>query len=224
MNAGSGRRRDLFLYRSELFIEDDFVSGSTSSGTVGQLGWAVANGTTSYVAATDKDHPGILRRDTSAVSGTVASLSLNPSQFVIFGMASPVVVDMTWLVKLGQKDANTTVRVGLCNGPTSSTPGDGIYFETLDADTNWFGRNNPNGGAGVRVDSGIAAGTDWVTLRLIASATQTIFSVNGTEVVNANPQMVNVAWNPFLHIINSAAAAKTVDVDRFQMLMTGLSR
>lgn len=213
-----------YRFRSEVHLQDDFVSGSTSTAIIGSLGFAASNGTTSYVAATSIDHPGIVRRDTSSVSGTVASLSLNASQFVLFGMNSPAVYDVTWIAKLTQTDANTTVRIGFCDGPSSGTPGNGVFFEKLDDDTVWFGLNNPVGSGGTRVSTGITVDTEWHIFRVIASATSSIFEIDGVRVVNTATQMASTAFNPFIHIITSAAASKTMDIDFFQLRITGISR
>lgn len=215
--------RVLYDYRNSVRISDEFVSGSTTSLTIGALGWGAAAGTTTYVTGEDASRPGILRRDTTASSGTIATLQLSSSAFLMYGINSPVTYKSTWVVRLNTNDADTAVRIGFADA-TGNPPGNGTYFEKLAADTNWFCMTNHVGGSGIRVDTGIAVNTGWNTFELTATATLAQCSINGVVTNNANTQMTNSAMIPILQIVNSAAAAKTIDIDYFELNLTGLVR
>ena len=70
-------QNDLYPYQNSIILQEDFVSGNATTASIGVLGFGATNGTTSFIAASSVNRPGILRRDTSAVINTVASLVLS---------------------------------------------------------------------------------------------------------------------------------------------------
>lgn len=207
---------------SQMFVCDDFASATYNNGTIGDLGWAFTGGTVTGQAA-EANHPGIVRRDTSAVSGTTASLSARwaasagtflPAEFF----------DLTWIVRLNTNDANTTVRIGVGNDITSTGIVNGMYLEKLDADTNWFFVSRASS-TQTRTDSGVAVGTDWVRLRIRRTGASAIgYSLNGGAETTISTNIPTASLMPGLHIVNSAVASKTIDVDYFDLLITGMTR
>ena len=211
----------LYDYRTSVQLQEDFLGGSTASGAIGRHGFGSGGGSTTSLAS-EANHPGIVRRDTSASSGTVTSLSLYPASSSALDPAWPT--DELWIVRLNTNDANTTVRVGSLSAFGSSPPSHGMYFEKLDADTNWFCVTRA-GGVQTRVDSGIAVGTDWVTLRRQRTAAGVTFMIGAVAVGGLFTTTIPTALlNPTVQIVNSAAASKTIDIDYFQINITGVSR
>ena len=68
----------LYPYRSMIAIQDDFMFGISTSGNIG-YGWGFANGSTAYIASEAGGRIGLLRRDTTAASGTLARTDLSIS-------------------------------------------------------------------------------------------------------------------------------------------------
>lgn len=199
------------------FVYDEFISGDTTSGEVGALGWTTAGGATSNIAA-ESGRPGILRRDTSATSGTV-------SRTVIATALPADTFDLLLIFRLNTNDANTALRLGLAdNGFATDPPANGIYLEKDDADTNWFFVTRASS-VQTRTDSGVATGTGWVRLRIRRKDASTIsFSLDGGAETDHTANIPTAALNAGWQIVNSAAANKTMDADYFHLLVTGLSR
>lgn len=214
------KQSTLFPYQCCFEIQDDFVNGFTSSTSIGLLGWITNGGTTTGIAP-ETNHPGLYRRDTSAVSGTATSLAIGPATRQILGTEN---YSMVWIVRLNTNDANTSIQVGALNAFTALSPNSGEYFEKLDADTNWFCVNR-NATVQTRVDSGVAVTTNFVTLEFNRNSSGMFFKIDGVSVCNS-PISTNLGTFliPGLLIINSAAAAKTVDIDYFQERVTSLTR
>lgn len=204
------RQSSLYPYKNIIEIQDDFANGAASSGTIGTLGWFVSGGTNTGVAG-ESDAPGIFRKETSAVAATVASLLLSATQTTL---DTTVQGDFLLRARLNTNDANTTIRIGLGNACTVAMA-NGIYFEKLDADTNWFAVTN-NAGVQTRTDTTIAVNTSWNTFE-IKKRTGTIgFWINGALVSTNTTNLPTTDLNYCTQIINSAAANKTVDHDYFQ--------
>lgn len=208
----------LYPFNSSIAIQDDFVSGSTTSGSVGALGFNSTNGATTYQASI-VNRPGILRKDTTAVINTVATLHLSSATALLLSEAHSI----RWAARLNTNDANTTVRLGIGASVVGNPPNDGIYFEKLDADTNWFCVTRA-GAVQTRTDSGVAVSTSFADFLYKRNATGVQFILNQATVCTHSTNVPTVAAGPFTHIINSAATAKTIDFDYFQLNITSLVR
>lgn len=148
------QQNPLYPFKSSIFLQEEFLGGSTASNSIGALGWSAANGTVGNLAG-ETNRYGIIRRDTSAVLGTVATLAINSGAAAA---TDPTVNhSIMFASRLNTNDANTTVRIGALNSPSISPPANGIFFEKLDADTNWFCVTR-SGGVQTRTDSGIEIG------------------------------------------------------------------
>lgn len=206
----------LYPYRSTMMQQDDFITGN-GSGSWGVLGWTSAG--TLSVQGSETNRPGILRIDTGAVSGTQARISYSNS-----GAIDPAAASTTiWATRLNTNDANTTLRIGLGNSVATSPPGNGIYFEKLDADTNWFCVTRA-AAVQTRTDSGIAVNTSFNTFSMTRNSSGALFYLNNALVCTHTTNIPTQFISPYVFIINSAAAAKTVDVDYFQIMMNSLVR
>lgn len=209
----------LYPYQNSLQIQEDFIGGAAASGQIGAIGFG-STGTVAYQASI-ANRFGILRIDTSAVSGTLARISLYNSG-VLFDTSLPHMV--VWLTRLNTNDANTTVRQGLQNTAIANPPNEGIYFEKLDADTNWFCVTRA-ASSQTRVDSTVAVNTSFNSFRYSRNASGVQFSINGVNVCGLMTATIPTVFNtPTVFIINSAAAAKTIDVDYFEFRIFGLVR
>ncbi len=211
----------LYDYCSSIYLQDDFLSGTVGNGTIGQLGWLSAGGSSSLIQSA-ASYPGIFRKDTSASSGTYSYLALenvNASEAIPAGSH-----DTIWLIYATSNDANTQLRIGHQNTNTGDPPDNGTYFEKLAADTNWFVVTRASG-VQTRTDTGVAVGTGRVTLRIVRQGSSVVqFYINRVLVASHTTNIPSTSLNPVASILNSAAASKTLDLDYFQLILTGLSR
>lgn len=210
----------LYPFRSSIFLQDEFLSGLNTNGTIGSLGFGASGGTTTLLAG-ETNRYGIVRRDTSAVINTIANMTLNSASSSAVNFAVPG--SMVWLSRLNTNDANTTVRIGAVNLISANPPANGIYFEKLDADTNWFCVTR-SGGVQTRTDSGVAIDTNFNNFTMTRNSSGALFSLNNTTVCTHTTNITATFLNPAVVITNSAAAAKTIDIDYFQIILTGISR
>lgn len=213
----STQKSTLYPFNSSVYINDDFLTGSTGSGSIGGLGW-ISAGTISGLSS-DTDHPGLFRLDTSAVSGTQSRISFHNSS----GFDPSIPHKITWITRLNTNDANTLVRIGAANSVAGTPPSNGIYFEKLDADTNWFCVTRA-GGIQTRTDSGLAVNTNFNTYTYNRNSSGVSFFINNTQVCSQSTNIPTIFTSMYLFIINSAAASKTLDVDYAEFIITGLTR
>ena len=212
------RSSALYPYQSLIEVQDDFLAGIASSGSVGSLGW---NSTGSVIsAASTGNNPGQYLLQTTAAISTVARINFHTSNIY----APALNHQITWIVKLNNNDANTTLRLGAQNSVGADPPNDGIYFEKLDADTNWFCVTR-SGGVQTRTDSGIAVTTSFVTFQFTRNSSGVMWKIDSGAVCGTHTTNITTTLlSPIVFIINSAAANKTVNVDYFQMILNSLSR
>ena len=211
----------LYPFRTTIELQDEFTSGSTGNGTTGNLGFGTANGTTTGQASV-ANRIGIIRRDTSAVSGTIAVIFLNSTTSTAINPAN--VHRVVWVDRLNTNDANTTVRIGSINSVTVSPPAEGIFLEKLDADTNWFCVTRA-AGVQTRTDSTIAVTTNFAIFSYTANSSGVQFSIDNVNVCGLQTTNIPTVFiNPATQIVNSAAASKTIDMDYFQLQIFGLGR
>ncbi len=209
-----------YPFKSMAEIQDDYVCGRTTTGNIGCIGQGFSGGTVTALTG-ETGRPGLLRRETSAVSGTIASLTTNVAQNTYVYDND---ITVTWIARLNTNDANTTVRYGMMNSHTSNPPGNGIYIEKLDADVNWFCVTK-NGGASTRTDSTVAVGTGFTIHTLIRNSSGVQFQINGANVCGIHTSNIPTGVTSVAtHIVNSAAVNKTHDIDYVGVTVYGLTR
>lgn len=208
---------------STLFLDDDFMSATTTTVNFGQLGWTQAGGTATFVAG-EADHPGILRRECDTTGGTIAYISLRGTPTT--GVFLPAEdFDMTWIVRQVMNTSNTVFRFGMSSDPNSLSATNGIYIEKKAADTQWFGccraTNSEN-----RTAALASTDTSFHRFRIWRSDSSTIsFSIDGGSAVTETDTIPTAALMPFAHVSNNNAAEDhQFDIDYFSLRITGLSR
>lgn len=211
----------LYPYRSMIAIQDDFMFGIGTSGNIG-YGWGFANGSISYIQSEAGGRIGLLRRDTTAVSGTLARTDLNINTASFIDPASNH--SMIHVVRVNNADADTQVRLGAYAATFSNPPANGIFFEKLFADTNWFCITR-NGGVQTRVDSGIAVDTNFHAFAYTRNSSGVQFQIDNVNVCGViNTNLTTTFLDPATQLLNNVAASKTMDADYFQLIITGISR
>ena len=206
-----GTGMTLYNYKMTFSSQDDFLTGSQSSGSIGSLSW-LSSGTIT-VQGSNGSYIGRYQLDTGAVSGTMARITFASSA----NFASTKIHNMTWSIQFGSIDANTTIRIGAVNGIAANPPDFGIFFEKLDGDTTLFCVARTSA-VETRVNTGytlIANNTAILLYKRFSDRVE--YYINGQLVATITTNVPSALISPIASIINSAAAAKTVIVDYFEM-------
>jgi hypothetical protein len=208
---------------TDIVYQDDFFTGASTSPDIAQ-GWALGAGSASNVAS-EGDHIGIANISTTSTQNTIANLTgrTNPPT----GTLNPAkTFDMTWIIRANADSTNISMKVGMSDNMASTTPTNGIYVERLGSDTSWFGVTR-SGGSQTRTAALItSAAATWFKFRIRRVDASTIgFSVDGGTEVTATATIPTAMMQPGILITNpAAAAATTLDVDLFDLRISGLSR
>lgn len=205
-------------------LRDDFLFASTETGEIGDLGWGFTNGTWNLINPV-AGYPGIARRASTAVSGTVASIFTG-------GGGTSVVIrwdqfdEQTWVIRPVTADADYDIRVGLFSDLTADPPSNGVYVERLAADAAWYGVTRA-GGTQTRSASLGAFAADWVKIKIRRiDATTVGFTVDGgTEVTQTANVIGDTTVAAFgAQVIPKSANARSVDFDFFSQRLTAQAR
>jgi hypothetical protein len=210
----------------------EFLSNS-ASGTDFE-GWTVATsgGGTAVWTAAPAGHPGVVRVQTDNGASSDVFLLSKTGQFSDNPVNPAETFETYFIFKLNgtQPDSNQLARIGLF-GAQSSQPSAGIYIEKLAGDTSWFGVAR-SGGVQTRSSAVTAVTNGWVVLAIRrVNATTIGFRMASTVAGLASAVEQTVASNiptatlaPVLHILNSSGAARSLDVDAVDILITGIAR
>ncbi len=200
-------------------LQDHFMTGATTNGTIGELGWSASGGSLTLVGP-EAGRPGIVRRGTGTTSGTISSMQLRSSSTV---MLTSEMFDLRWAIRVGTADANTRVRLGTMFLPTNDPPSFGVYLEKLTTDTTWFTVTRASD-IETRTNTGVTVDSAWITLRIRRIDGTTVgFTVNnGTEITHTTNVPTGITL-PGAQVVNAEAANKTIDIDWFRLDLTGLA-
>lgn len=202
----------LYNYRLTYSCQDDFLTGSQSTGSIGSLSWSSAGTVT--VQGSNGTYLGRYLLDTSAVSGTMARITFTSSA----NFASTKIHNMTWIIQFVSLDANTTIRIGAVNAISANPPDFGIYFEKLDGDTTLFCVARTSA-VETRVDTGYTPLVNNIAVLMYRRFSDRVeYYINGQLVGTITTNVPAGLISPIASIINSAAAAKTIVVDYFEMV------
>jgi len=207
-----GQGINAYNFRRRVVYQDDFIGGSQTAGFIGAIGF---NGTgTLTVRSGEAERPGIFRIDTGAVSGTAARLILLQTSFAFSAIEDH---SLLWVARPNNIDGNTSLRFGCGNSGVGNPPGDGFYFEKLDGDTTWFTVTRASS-VETRVNTNIPITISFADFLYRRTATKVEFYINGTLVNTHTTTLTTVPVTPLAFVINSAAAAKTADIDYFEFV------
>jgi hypothetical protein len=152
---------------------DDFYGPSSTSGEITGFGWAV-NGGTITLKAPEDNSPGIgmLRNASAAAISTLYTGSPANGFAFILGDLKTIIFRSAFTTGASVPDK----RVGLMMSAVNSAPADdGVYFECLAADTNWFAVTRDGATTNhTRTDTGIAfSANTFLTFRIEHTAPST---------------------------------------------------
>lgn len=213
--AANPKDPDFDRYRNTIYMSDEFMSGGTTTTLLGEMGWSLPAGTVSRPGTASANHHGYVRLDTGAGAGTFARFN-SGDNIQLSTTYNPTIV---WIVRATQTNANTQIMVGGSSDFGTLTPSNGIYFQKLAADTNWFAVTRST--TETRTDTGVAVSTNWVNLKIVASTSSVAFYINdvlvATNVATIPSGASSNYFGPGLTIENVDAVSKTMDIDYFQM-------
>lgn len=196
---------------------DDFISGSSETGEVGQLNWSFSTLTVSLNADTEQ-HPGVVRPFyTGTNSG--AAMSLGAAQF-----SCSAIEELVFIVQ-PQYTAAATVnfRFGVADAGGIGSQTHGAFFERLAADTDWYGAVM-NGSNKTRTANALLTDAQaddvWHKFKIRRiSSTSWGFSVDdGTEEVISSgnyPDDADMVFPFFAHYNTSGTNSNSYLVDYF---------
>jgi hypothetical protein len=151
-------------------LEDEFVSGLGTSGSIGSLGWllgagTVTNGTISGAGALG--HFGIINLSSGTTANVRGRIFLSPVTINHNGLQANCYEELHFLFRPNTTFSTSgSLRAGLIDYNNINTTGEtagGIYLSTLAGDTNWFLACSGLS----RIDTGIPRSVDrWLLLSI----------------------------------------------------------
>ncbi len=165
---------------ADLWLWEDFCGGSTTSVQIGTHGWLIVGlaNSTLQVSATDFCLANFRNSGASAV-GALYLLGTGQGAPVLYSSFR----DSTFRAAFTTGANVPTYRVGFFSTALNAAPSDdGVYFECLTSDTNWFAVTRDGGTTNeTRTDTGVAfaAGTRAVFRIEQPSAGVFVFSIDG---------------------------------------------
>lgn len=214
------------------YVHDDFIGGGQNlgfGGAIGELGWLGGQFGTGVVLiptllVADISHPGVRRLSTGAAGGSTVSIAL-PNTASFNNVLVDAMFDTQWIINLRDSDVNTRVVYGLLPGG-APTALDGVRIEKGFVDTDWFAFCGDSIGV-TRISLGAVVVGAWEKFRIRRVDTITIgFTRNAQAeiLISTNLPASGVGLGFVCYIENNAAADKNLDVDYFDILVTGLVR
>jgi hypothetical protein len=212
------RPNELDAYRSDFLIEEEFVSGSIFSNTVGSWGWGLSGGTFAYVNSSEPNI-GQASLTTGSAPGNSSSIFTVSSVNSLF---TSIPHQCIWIMKLNQNDANTLVQFGISSQPTSFPPLAGAFFEKDFANTTWqivtaTGSRNAQ-------STSFPCDTNFHTFKYIFKGGVYSFFIDNINVGESTQNLPIDTSRGFAQVQTNAAASKVITVDYFQYYTNALTR
>lgn len=204
------RQSSLYPYQSVIELQDEFNTGTTVSGSVGNLGWSFDISTSGVVTIVNSEtnRQGIIQLATGTTINSIPGLRWAG----VNNLDTANNYSSLTITRLNTNDANTVVRIGVSTNPLTTPPTSGIYFEKLTGDTNWFCITR-NGGVQTRTDSSTAVTTSFTKHFIRRNSASVVFLIDGVQVCSHTTNIPSVDATPTINIQTTAAASKTIDVD-----------
>ena len=228
--------------RGTIFEFDEFISGGSSSGQYGKLGWRtgtiIATGLTVTGATSTAPNFGQLVLTTAAVQTNggwfyLAATSTN-TEWWVGNVAGRANWNFAFTFKLAQT-TGVRCRIGVTGSTTAAEPTNGVWlrYDTSSgfSDTNFMYECRASS-VTTSTSSTIAADTNFHTIVISSASAGTITfalynsagTLQNTNTISTNvPTSVNVCLG-FSVTSDEAITAKSIGVDYFSWLETGLSR
>ena len=204
--------------RNKIKLVDDFISGTTEAGEIGELGWSTG-GSLATIAPTD-NHPGIA----ASVSTTTAS----SYHYLGIGTATarflPNNVDSIIYIFYVTTTTAVTYHAGMGSGITTNIPASfiGVRFNSA-VGSNWTYFTRSGSIDVASADSGVAVvANTWYTFKAIRTATDTwSMSITGGSPTSISATgLSSTGMIPSFLVQPTTAGTKTIAVDYFEIDFT----
>lgn len=215
--GGGGSSRSGVDPATASYMRDDFQIGTTVGGAIGELRWTNIN-TAIIQQTSETNHPGIIRASSNVASGVCLKPSGGRTDQFLFADS----FDMFFIFRANGTLANSTNRFGIflfSTAETNNPPTDGIFFERLGADTNWFGVTRA-ASTQTRTNTAVAANNNFMRFRIRRIDASTIgFTIDGNAEVTATTNVptgacyVNIQMFPL-------SGTQAADIDFFDLLIS----
>ena len=222
---------------STAYIVDDFAGNTTSSPTIGDLGWfsfASGGGSGALITAPATTYPNIGARVLTCGNATNAAQVVylnNWTNLFSYNWESCFVIAASQTtdcdIICGFTKDTAALGVGKFGGISI-----GVRYSSA-TDTNWmfyskntnttFAANDANN---YSVSSGVAASTAYNTFRIRCASGTVEMSVNGSAWTSVTTSGITLtgAWIPYFYVSTRTTANKSGSIDYFSFKSTNLSR
>ena len=215
-NTGLVSTSDGYSPNTIKVLTDDFFTGGTETGEIGDLAWQITNGTMASNTVAAAGRPGVIRRSSGNTVNQVASFYMgrtaNSPNFAFQDWVSNI-----WIFRLVDDLATTIVHAGVSTDWGTLTPTHGVYFEKLGADTTWFAVSR-NNGVQTRVDTTVPVVLNqYYKFEIIKRGVSLVYKIDGIERVTITTNLPDNA--DLLHFGNTVTsttnAVRSIDIDYF---------
>lgn len=212
-----------------LQLYDDFITGNEDTDELGAYGWRINNtGTGNIVVRLTgvSGHPGIIRFSGGTGGSARAGMNLGVAGSSALVLGGGEITFEASIRYTGSPANQGIVIFGLGNNDVGGDQNNGVYFQFLDTDTNWF-LVSANSATRTRVNTttAVSSGT-WVRFGFVVNSAGTSIQayINGSPV--GSPITTNIPSSGISPIIKADAngtIAATTDIDYYFLKQT-LSR
>lgn len=216
-----------------IILTEEFCSGLNTAGNIGNLGWqinSIGAAPTISSQAAEVNHWGILRLQTPATLNQGGTIALSGNTATTLSARPQPGTTIRFALKINSASlVQTTIRIGIATSPTLAQPTDGIYLEYVSGAGagNWVGVCRAGG---VQTATGNLLAGDlntWHRFQIRYNAASSVyFSVDGggeSQVANNIPANT-VGVQPSIRVVTTEAVAKNIDLDYYQIVLTGITR
>lgn len=208
---------------ANFFFRDDFIGGSRSTNSAAR--WRNFGTSPSQIDG-EANHPGILRATTATTNNSTSGISLYIDSSGDRMIVPSDYFDMQFVFRPQNVDTGVLLRLGISYNSTLTTATDGIYLERLDGETTFHGVCRSSSSQTRTASLGTAVAATWYAVRIRRIDSSTIgFTLNGGTELTLTTNIPTAGLTPMVLISKqSDSGAKSVDVDYFDVAISGLSR
>jgi hypothetical protein len=198
-------------------LVDDFLGNTATSGTIGQLGWALPSGATgTAAAAAGANEPGIFVVGTGTTSSGWNGINLGSNNLV----GAPLFM-CEWRIKLTHINSSSekySCWFGLHNATAALEPTSGYYFRYTPADTHWVAAC-ADGGAPNAVATSAVVDTNFHRFRITCGAGVARFYIDDVQVAMLSSSLPSTnRYTPNAMVRKSqGTAARNLRLDYFAL-------
>jgi hypothetical protein len=209
------------------FKSDEFIGGSATSGSIGDLGWTltVANTGTIVQSAAEAGHPGIVTLSSGVTASSAATIMIPATQ--AYGIFGTDLFDVTFIVKTGPSvSTGTTIYVGVTSVIASAIAHLAAVRFINGTDTYWSLITNDGLSTATTTASDITPAADtWYKFRLVRTADSVLLYIDGVLKATNTTNLPTGVMNPYVRVTNTSTAADRILLaDFFSMSIPGLTR